>query len=138
MIVLQHTNCVSRKVVERNFKSVLIISLTQPHLVILLGPGDPVQSEEIIVGKLAMDKLEQASGHQQKTRDALYPVEVKKLWEVLRANGFSADVFMRYTMFIQAITLGNRACGMLGTTIAHASTTIWSMVVIMLSTVFNL
>jgi hypothetical protein len=83
-----------------------------------LGHGNPVQSEEIIVGKLAMEKLEQASGHLQKTRDALYPVEVKKLWEVLRANGFSTDDFMRYTMFLQAITLGNRTCGMLGTTIA--------------------
>jgi len=89
-----------------------------PPLGLLHGYGNPVLSQLVIVAKLAMDKLEVASGHEHKTRDSLMPCEIKELWDVLKANGFQGDDFMRFTMLLQAITLGNRTCGVLGTTMA--------------------
>jgi hypothetical protein len=80
----------------------------------IFGDGNPVESEYIIIGKKAMDKLEDTSGHVAKTRDALYPPEIKSFWQLLYAQGFSREDFMRYTMLLQAITLGNRICGVLG------------------------
>ena len=92
--------------------------LQPPPHGIIHGYGDPCTSEKVILAKLAMDKLEKKSGHVATTRDCLMPPEVKQLWKVLFASGFTKDNFMRYTMLIQAITLGNRTCGVLKTTLA--------------------
>jgi hypothetical protein len=89
-----------------------------PHAGIIFGFGNPVSSQTGGVARVVMTGLQKKSGHIETTRDSILPPEVKGLWKVFLATGFKDDDFMRYTMLLQAITLGNRTIGLLGTTMA--------------------